>query len=561
MLIKSFIDPFALRHDGGNSPTADIDWGGFDITNVGDITIDGTFTDGTLSIASGSITSGVNGTFTGTGSFGKVDVDDINLNDNKIDITNRVLDIEVSPNHVSLKFTDTVAGDPTLSPDEGETIDLGASEGGETTAFRNLFLTGSIVVGTMTITSASITDSGGGIDFNDEILETTGQLRGGSLLTTAGANIGTTLTVGGNITLQNGETIVNSTNNRVDIGTTTLRVLGSSARANIDLGGFGGANAVNIFRKNVADDFASFMPGAALADGFRFFDLSTSGENRPVRIYGYPSGLSKKYGQFSIESVDSNPWFQLSTDGTGISIPEITRIGDGGTTNYTEISATGDIKPVGSAFLIFEKASGNGIKVDQATPTFGFADLIGDQFSKNTGGTKPTLTTYNLAVEAWQFSNGDEAFVSYHIPHDYVKGTDIHLHVHWSQNAAGATGGTLDFKYTAIYAKGHNQASGSTFTSTPITATFSSIDINDLGSGLLQYQQHITEVTISAASATGALFDRDDLEPDGVIELTFEMTTTNLTGTPSLPFIHFVDIHYQTTSIIGTKSRTPDFYA
>lgn len=224
-----------------------------------------------------------------------------------------------------------------------------------------------------------------------------------------------------------------------------------------------------------------------------------------------------------------------------------------------EITTVGDFLPNG--FVVFKKASGNGIKIDQSTPTFGFADLLGDQFAKNTGGTKPTLTAYNGAVDAWQFSNGDEAFLSYHIPHDYVLGTDIFLHIHWSQNAAGATGGTLDFRYSAIYSKGHNQVSGSSFTSTPITAIFSSIDIDDGGSGLNQYQQHFTEIVISGASETSALFDRDDFEPDGVIELTLEMDADNLTGTPSSPFIHYVDIHYQTNSIIGTKSRTPDFYA
>ncbi len=210
--------------------------------------------------------------------------------------------------------------------------------------------------------------------------------------------------------------------------------------------------------------------------------------------------------------------------------------------------------------LVLPKTSGVGIKVDTASPTFGFADIIGDQFSKNTGATKPTLAAYNGVVQAWQFANGDEAYMTYHIPHDYVLGTDIHLHIHWSQNNVGATGGTIDFIYTAIYAKGWNQATGSTFTSTPITATFSSININDGSSGLSRYQQHITEVTISAATATAALFDRDDFEPDGVIELTIEMDATNLTGTPSDPFIHYADIHYQTTGLIGTKSRTPDFY-
>lgn len=210
--------------------------------------------------------------------------------------------------------------------------------------------------------------------------------------------------------------------------------------------------------------------------------------------------------------------------------------------------------------IVVPKTTSVGIKVDNTTPTFGFADLLGDQFSRNTGGTKPTLVAYNGAVRAWQFGAGDEAYLTYHVPHDYVAGTDIFLHVHWSQNAAGATGGTLDFKYFAIYAKGHNQVTGSTFTSTPITATFTSVDIS-VGSGASQYQHHLTEVVISAATATAALFDRDDLEPDGVIELTFEMDADNLTGTASTPFIHYVDIHYQTTGIIGTKNKAPDFYA
>ena len=211
---------------------------------------------------------------------------------------------------------------------------------------------------------------------------------------------------------------------------------------------------------------------------------------------------------------------------------------------------------------VLDKAAGTGIKIDLTTPTFGFADLLGDQFSKNTGATKPTLAAHNGACQAWQFGDGDEAFMSYHIPHDYVAGTDIHLHIHWSQTSGTATGGTIDFKYTAEYAKGHNQASGSTFTATPITATFSSIDINDGGSGLNPRQQHLTEVIISAASATAALFDRDDFEPDGVIELTLEMVTNSLTNSVAVldPFIHFADIHYQTTGIIGTKDKVPNFY-
>ena len=215
-----------------------------------------------------------------------------------------------------------------------------------------------------------------------------------------------------------------------------------------------------------------------------------------------------------------------------------------------------------TAFCTFDKASGNGIKVDTTTPTFGFADIIGDQFSKNTGGTKPTLAAYNGVIKAWQFGTGDEAYITYHIPHDHVPGTDIFLHIHWSQTSATATGGTITFRYTGIYAKAHNQVSGSTFTSTPITATFTTININDGASGLFRYQQFLTEIAISGASATSALFDRDNFEPDGVIELTFEMDSNDLTNSVTVldPFVHYVDLHYQTTGLFGTKAKAPDFY-
>jgi hypothetical protein len=208
-------------------------------------------------------------------------------------------------------------------------------------------------------------------------------------------------------------------------------------------------------------------------------------------------------------------------------------------------------------------ASSNTLTITAITPTFGFADILGDQFSKNTGATKPVLAVYNGGrVQAFQFGNGDEAFLSYHIPHDCVPSLDLFIHVHWSQVSATITGGTLDFKYFAMYAKGHNQVSGSQFDAVEKTATFSSINVDDGGSGLLPRQHFLTEIQITGPSATAALFDVDDIEPDGVMEVTFEMDANNLTNSVSVldPFIHLVDLHYQSTGIIGTKQKAPDFY-
>ena len=206
-------------------------------------------------------------------------------------------------------------------------------------------------------------------------------------------------------------------------------------------------------------------------------------------------------------------------------------------------------------YLIFDKASGNGIKVDTTTPTFGFADLLGKIESRNTGASKPSFETYNGQIDRHRFAAGKQESVTYHIPHDYVKGTDVFLHIHWSQISTTNTGGTITFEYFIIHAKGHAQVA---FTTTPLTATFVSDD-----AGSVRYFHQLTEVQVSAASPSASQIDSDDLEPDSIIELTIKVNANNLTDSSSVtnPFIHEADLHYQTTGLIGTKSRTgPNFY-
>lgn len=199
------------------------------------------------------------------------------------------------------------------------------------------------------------------------------------------------------------------------------------------------------------------------------------------------------------------------------------------------------------------KASGNGIKVDISTPTFGWRDLLGDVTVKNTGGSRPALIAYRDGLLDFEFAAGEEEYFKYHIPHDYVKGTDIFLHFHWSTNVV-VTGGTLTFDYEISYAKGHAQAAfPASVSGTVISATASTT----------QYTHELTEVQISASSPSGSQIDTDDLEPDGIIICTAGLNANNLTvgggGVPD-PFIHYVDIHYQSTNI-ATKDKVPDFYA
>ena len=202
--------------------------------------------------------------------------------------------------------------------------------------------------------------------------------------------------------------------------------------------------------------------------------------------------------------------------------------------------------------LILAKTSGIGIKVDTTTPTFGWADLQGN-ITNSKGSTKPSEATYRGGVTEFQFSAGDDAEIEYHIPHDHVPGSDILLHVHWSHIGALVTGGTLTFTAESMYAKGHNQAPFSA----PVTGTF-------IGTAsTTQYQHIISETQYSASAPSGLQIDTDDLEPDGVILMRLEMTTNNITvsgGAVPNPFIHHIDVHYQTTGLIGTKQKAPEFY-
>ena len=199
--------------------------------------------------------------------------------------------------------------------------------------------------------------------------------------------------------------------------------------------------------------------------------------------------------------------------------------------------------------IILSKTSGNGIKVDTATPTFPWRDLTGAIVVKVTGAGRPSFITYKGNIEEYQFAINDKAEFTYHIPHDYVPGSDIHLHVHWSHISAAVTGGTITFGYELVYAKGHNQAPFGTNKVGTIVATASAT----------QYQHIVSEIQISAASPSGSQIDSDDLEPDGLILIELFLNANNMTGATPDPFVHEMDVHYQSTNI-GTKQKAPNFY-
>lgn len=206
--------------------------------------------------------------------------------------------------------------------------------------------------------------------------------------------------------------------------------------------------------------------------------------------------------------------------------------------------------------LILSKDAGAGIKVDTVSPTFGWKDLLGELRPKTFGVGAPTLSVFRGGnVRAYSFAAGDDYDGSFHIPHDWVPGTDLYLHTHWAHNGT-AISGSLVLNWYVTYAKGHYQA---TFPAEKNnTQTITTTDITSHP----QYEHFIDEIQISSAGGSSTTLNTNDLEPDGLIMFHMDTTTipTITGGSPNQPFILFIDLHYQATNIT-TKNKVPNFYS
>lgn len=199
---------------------------------------------------------------------------------------------------------------------------------------------------------------------------------------------------------------------------------------------------------------------------------------------------------------------------------------------------------------VFDKASGKGIKVDLTTPTYPWRDLIGEIVVRGTGANDPTFDVYRGTLRQYSFgtSGVKECWNNFHIPHDHAPGTDIFVHAHWSCNVVPT--GNVKWYFDVSYAKGHNQAAFPAPITTSIVQASSST----------QYQHLIAEVQLSAASPTGSQISTNLLEPDGVLIVRTYRDAADAADTLNqAPFLHYVDVHYQSTGI-GTKQKAPAFY-
>lgn len=214
-------------------------------------------------------------------------------------------------------------------------------------------------------------------------------------------------------------------------------------------------------------------------------------------------------------------------------------------------------------FLVLDKASWKWIKVDTTTPTFGWRDLLWAVHSRSPS-TEPTFSVYRWNIYSWKFPTSTwtkEVFIEYHVPHDYLPWSDIYIHVHWSQNIVDTwwpawVPWVAKWYFDITYADWYWTA---WWAADPFVAP-KTISITQQGS-TTQYGHMIAEVIISWATDTATTFDRTKFKVDWLFLVRCYRDSSDVADTlDQSPFIHFVDMHYQTNGVMWTKDKNTPFY-
>jgi len=223
-----------------------------------------------------------------------------------------------------------------------------------------------------------------------------------------------------------------------------------------------------------------------------------------------------------------------------------------------------------TGYLILPKTSGYGIKVDNVTPTFGWRDITGDINTRPAAGggaaAIPDFVAYRGNIYQYRFGTTapnnhlHEIFLDFHMPHDYAPGTDLFIHVHWSQivvDTGGAAGvpGVAKWYFDMSYSKGHGTPGGAADAfNAPLTTS-----ITQQGS-TTQYGHMIAEVAITSTAGDSTHIANTRIAPDGILKIRLYRDPADVADTLDQDtFVHFTDLHYQSTNI-ATKQKAPDFY-
>ncbi len=182
---------------------------------------------------------------------------------------------------------------------------------------------------------------------------------------------------------------------------------------------------------------------------------------------------------------------------------------------------------------------GTSAEIFTGSNNIGWRDITSDINVKGTGSNNPSWATIRNGISAYSFSATvmQEAWVNFHINHDYALGTPVYLHVHWVN--PGTNTGTVRWGFEYSYAKGHGQEAF------PASQT---VYVEQAAS---QYTHMIAEISTGILDTV--------LEPDGIIMVRVfrDATHANDTCTDAVALV-MSDVHYQ-ASKWATKNKAPNF--
>lgn len=173
----------------------------------------------------------------------------------------------------------------------------------------------------------------------------------------------------------------------------------------------------------------------------------------------------------------------------------------------------------------------------------GWQDLRGNFIGSRLGtlANAPTWTAVQGNVFGYTFgtTGTDEVWLTFHVPHDYVPGTPIYIHMHWAPTNTNT--GTVRWAVEYSLAKGYSQAAF------PATTT---VFLEQAASGTALTHQIIETSLADAIPAT-------NLEPDVLILAHVYRDGSHVNDTYNAPAFGFeCDLHYQSQ---GTTTKNKNF--
>lgn len=200
----------------------------------------------------------------------------------------------------------------------------------------------------------------------------------------------------------------------------------------------------------------------------------------------------------------------------------------------------------GSA-LTFAELDNNFVEVDRRTGR-GWNDLVSDITVRSGAGSAPDLAAYRDGIYAYSFNQDvlNECFANFHLRHDYIPGTMIYPHIHWTANTT--TTGVVRFGVEYTLARRGDSTGLIAFGATQ------TIYIEHVVGAGEQYLHHVSETT------DGNGIVGTNLEVDSLILCRIFRDAGHSNDTFIDPvFMLTADMHYECDAQ-STPLRSPPFF-